>query len=103
MTQFDPTDPAAEVAYLKALEKAKWPQPATDPGKLKKWHDAEAAPKAKKRPPAPMPTTPRKWRTWTPDADAEAMPYHAQGIPLADVVRVVLIIAAMLAAALGID
>jgi len=101
MTYFNPTDPAAEIAYLKALEKAKWPEPAEL--KKKEWGKATAEAKAKEW---TAPTTPRKWRNWTPDTAAEATSsilFHPRGIPWPELMRVALIAGAMIAAALAID
>ena len=55
MSNFDPNDPAAEIKYLKALERAKtpaWPAMPDDPAKVKKAAAWPAAAEGKpKKPP----------------------------------------------------
>ena len=82
MTTFDPTDPAAEIKYLKALEKGKdWPA-AVDAGKKK---------------------TPRHVaRTWGA-VELQSRPLAQEGIPPAIVARALLLLAVALAVALLID
>lgn len=101
MTAFDPTDPAAEIKHLKALESAKaaapdWPADWPAPAKAKKqpWPTAPAP--AKKKPP---------WRphSWLPPEEEPARPFVQYGIPLEDVIRYALIFAALLAIALLVD
>ena len=59
MSNFDPNDPAAEIKYLKALERAKtpaWPAMPDDPAKVKKAAAWPAAAEGKpKKPPRHVP------------------------------------------------
>jgi hypothetical protein len=98
MSHFDPTDPAAEIAYLKALEKAKtpsWPvmPPAVD--KLKKPLDTPVG-KAKK----PPRHVARTWGALTP---MDSRPFVQGGIAPADMARALLILSLLLALALAVD
>ena len=99
MNTFDPNDPAAEIKYLKALEQGKaWPTTYPDPAKVKKgkgWPAAVDPYKVKK--------TPRRWEYWTPPEAEEETPFTPHGIPLSELVRVILIFAALATAALLID
>ena len=98
MNHYDPTDPAAEVKYLKALERGKgWPQEYPDPAKVKKGKDWPAAVDAGKK------KTPRHVaRTWgTPEL--QSRPFTPEGIPPATVARVLLLLGMALAAAVLID
>ena len=99
MTHFDPNDPAAEIKYLKALERAKtpaWPAMPGDPAKVKK---AAAWPtpvgKAKK--------PPRHVRATWGAAELPSRAFAPEGIPPATVARVLLLLASALAVALLID
>lgn len=95
MTTFDPTDPAAEIKYLKALEKGKgWPQEYPDPAKVKKGKDWPAAVD-----PAKV-KVPRMWR---PTAAAAPAAAPMGGMSVSELVRAVLLIAAAIGAALIID
>lgn len=103
MTNFN-ADPAAEIAYLKALEKANqpaWPDamPPADPAKLKKktsnWPDTMPPAKAKK-----------DLLRLRPRVSPELYHYrttHYQGYTLAEVGRVLLLLAIVLAAAVYFD
>ena len=101
MSHFDPNDPAAEIKYLKALEKAKtpaWPAMPDDPAKVKKKPEAwPAAVEGKpKKPPRHVA------RTWgTPEL--QSRPFTPEGIPPATVARVLLLLGMALAAAVLID
>lgn len=100
MTTFDPTDPAAEIKHLKALERAKmdaWPAMPDEPAKAKKaaaWPAAVDA--GKKKPPRHVA------RTWGA-AELQSRPLAQEGIPLAVVVRALLLLGMALAVALLID
>ena len=98
MTTFDPTDPAAEIKYLKALEKGKgWPQEYPDSAKVKKGKDWPAAVDAGKK------KTPRHVaRTWGAP-ELQSRPLAQEGIPPAIVARALLLLGMALAAALLID
>lgn len=91
------TDPAAEIAALKAQEKAKtppgWPIMPPDPATLKKaWPDA---PDGKKKQRAP--------HTWAAPELPTPQPLVYQGYTPAQVARVLLLIAVAIAVALIID
>lgn len=99
MTTFDPTDPAAEIKYLKALERGKgWPQEYPDPAKVKKgkgWPAPADAGKVK---------SPRMWRPTATAPDAPGYrPMAYEGYSIGEVIRAVLIFLAALGAALLID
>ena len=98
MSHFDPTDPAAEIKYLKALEKGKgWPQEYPDSAKVKKGKDWPAAVDAGKK------KTPRHVaRTWGA-VELQSRPLAQEGIPPAIVARALLLLASAIAAALLID
>lgn len=90
-------DPAAEIEKLKALEKAKlspvvWPAPVK--AKAKKWPAAPDIAKLKA-------ARPQVWRPMMDDA--ESAPWQPGGVPTADAIRAVIILAALIAVALGID
>lgn len=96
MSNYD-TDPAAEIKRLKAQEKAKlnpavWPAPVK--AKAKKWPAAPDWSKLKK-------ARPQVWRPLV--EDVEYAPWQPGGVPTADVIRAVLILAALIAVALGVD
>ncbi len=97
MSHFDPTDPAAEIKYLKALERGKgWPDMPPDLVALKK-KETPAVPVGKaKKPPRHVA------QTWglTP---MEARPFVPRGIPPAIVARALLLLVVALAVALLID
>jgi hypothetical protein len=95
MTDFT-TDPAAEVAYLKALEKAAqadWPKPPPGPKKPAPLADTANAAKKKTR------AAPHSWIA--PEVHYRATVYR--GLPLVDVARAVLLLGGLIAAALWID
>ena len=95
MSHFDPTDPAAEIKYLKALERGKdWPQEYPDPAKVKKGKDWPAAvdPAKVKQP-----------RVWRPTETAAPAVVQTGGMSVSELVRAVLLIAAAIGAALLID
>ena len=100
MTHFDPTDPAAEIKYLKALEKGKgWPAEYPDPAKVKKggkgWPAAVDAGKKK---------TPRYVARMMVDPAAPSYrPMTYEGYTIGEVVRAVLIFLVAIGAALIID
>lgn len=94
-------DPAAEIARLKALERAAWPAPAAEPVKVKKvkpWPAPAAEPaKFKKR-------APIFWRPLGTEEEAEPAPAVVfSGIPAAELSAAVVILAALLAVALLVD
>jgi hypothetical protein len=94
------TNPEAEVAYLKAWEKAHpgaWPPNMSDAEKLKKIKAYDwPLPDAAKKKPWYVP------QLWTPP-EAEYRAFVQGGIPLGELIRALLILAAALAAALLID
>ena len=100
MSHFDPTDPAAEIKYLKALERGKmpaWPAMPDDPAKVKKAAAWPAAVEGKpKKPPRHVA------RTWGAP-EQQLRPLAQEGIPPAIVARVLLLLGMALAAALLID
>ena len=89
------TDPAAEIKHLKALEKAKLYEAPPPIIKLKKqWPPTSDLAKLKELKP----------QVWRPIVDnAESAPWRPGGVPLSDVIRAVLILAALIAVALGVD
>ena len=100
MSHFDPNDPAAEIKYLKALERAKtpaWPAMPDDPPKAKKAAAWPAAVEGKpKKPPRHVA------RTWgAPELQSRYL--APEGIPAAIVARALLLLGMALAAALLID
>ena len=99
MSHFAPTDPSAEIAYLKALEKGKppsWPVLPPAVAKLKK--PLAAPPVAKPRKP------PRHVaRTWGALTEMESRPLVQGGIAPADMARALLILSLLLALALAVD
>lgn len=99
MTTFDPTDPAAEIKYLKALERGKgWPQDYPDPTKVKKGKDWPAAVDAGKK------KTPRHVARMMIDPAAPSYrPMTYEGYTIGEVIRAVLIFLAAIGAALLID
>jgi len=99
MTTFDPTDPAAEIKHLKALERAKmdaWPAMPPDPAKVKKAADWSTPVATPKKPPRHLRAT------WVAP-ELQSRPFVQEGIPLAVVVRALLLLGMALAAALLID
>ena len=100
MNHYDPTDPAAEVKYLKALERAKtpaWPTMPDDPAKVKKataWPAAVDA--GKKKPPRHVAPS------WVAP-ELQSPPFVQEGIPPATLARALLLLASAIAAALLID
>lgn len=92
MTSFDPTDPATEIKYLKALERG-WPQDYPDPAKVKK---GKGWPRD-----YPDPAKVNRSRVWTPSAGNSAAAMG--GMSVSELVRAVLLIAAAIGAALLID
>ena len=97
MSTFDPTDPAAEIKYLKALERGKgWPQEYPDPAKVKKAADWPTPVGKPKKPPRHVA------RTWGAP-ELQSRPFTPEGIPPAIVARALLLLAAAVAAALLID
>jgi hypothetical protein len=99
MNHYDPTDPAAEVKYLKALERGKgWPQEYPDPAKVKKGKDWPAAVDAgKKKPPRHVA------RMMVDPAAPSYRPMTYEGYTIGEVIRAVLIFLAAIGAALLID
>ena len=101
MSHFDPNDPAAEIKYLKALERAKkptWPAMPDDPAKAKKgeaWPAIDGGKKPKK--------PPRHVRATWGAAELPSRAFAPEGIPPATVARVLLLLGMALAAALLID
>jgi len=100
MTRFD-ADPAAEIAYLKAIEKTGQPAfpdapPTADALKKKahNWPDVPAGGKKKTR------RVPHAWVA--PDLQP-SRPFVQGGYTLAEVIRAALFFGALLAAALLID
>ena len=91
MSHFDPTDPAAEIKYLKAQERAKWPQDYPDPAKVKKWPAAADAAKAKQ----PL--------IWKPVEAEPAAAVQMGGMSVSAIVRALLAIGAAVGVALLID
>ena len=99
MSTFDPTDPAAEIKYLKALERGKkptWPAMPDDPAKVKKAADWPTPVGKPKKPPRHVA------RTWGAP-DPLAQPFDPEGIPPAVLARALLLLASALAVALLID
>ena len=99
MSNFDPSDPAAEIKYLKALERAKtpaWPAMPDDPAKVKK---GEAWPTPVGKPKKPPRHVARTWGA----PELQSRPFTPEGIPPAIVARALLLLAAAVAAALLID
>lgn len=90
MSHCDPTDPAAEIKYLKALERGKWPEDYPDPTKVKKWPAAADAAKGKQP------------HIWKPTAAAPTGT-SIQGMSVLEIVRALLFIGAAIGAALLID
>jgi hypothetical protein len=101
MSHFDPTDPAAEIKYLKALERGKkptWPAMPDDPAKAKKgeaWPAIDGGKKPKK--------PPRHVRATWGAPELQSRPLAQEGIPPAIVARALLLLGMALAAALLID
>lgn len=91
MTTSDPTDPAAEIKYLKALERAKWPEDYPDPAKAKKWPAAADAAKVNQ---------PRIWKPVEAEPPAAV---QMGGMSLSEIVRALLAIGAAVGVALLID
>ena len=100
MSHFDPNDPAAEIKYLKALERAKtpaWPAMPDDPAKAKKAAAWPAAVEGKPKKP------PRHVRATWGAPELQSRPLAQEGIPPAIVARALLLLGMALAAALLID
>ncbi len=104
-------DPAAEIARLKALERAAWPAPAAEPVKVKPWPAPAAEPVKVKPWPAPA-AEPAKfkkrapifWRPLGTEEEAEPAPAVVfSGIPAAELSAAVAVLAALLAVALLVD
>ncbi len=91
MTTSDPTDPTAEIKYLKALERAKWPKEYPDPAKAKKWPAAADATKVKQ---------PLIWKPVEADPPAAV---QMGGMSPSEIVRALLIVGAAVGAALLLD
>jgi|CXWK01.1.fsa_nt_gi hypothetical protein len=99
MSHFDPTDPAAEIAYLKAMERAKtpaWPDMPPDPAKAKKAADWPTPVGKPKKPP-------RHVRATLGAAELPTRPFVQEGIPLAAVARALLLLGMAVTVALLID
>ncbi len=94
MSKFPPTDPAAEIAYLKALEKQSWPDPAKPVKKAGKpaadWTKPTAADKKLAR------------RGWVQE-NVKYAPFVQGGMTTAAILRALLIFGTLIALALLID
>ena len=98
MSTFDPTDPAAEIKYLKALERGKgWPQEYPDPAKVKKAADWPTPVGKPKKPPRHVA------RMMVDPAAPSYRPMTYEGYTIGEVIRAVLIFLAAIGAALLID
>jgi hypothetical protein len=99
VTHFDPTDPAAEIAYLKAMERAKtpaWPAMPPEPAKVKKAADWPAPVGKPKKPPRHVRAT---WGA----PELQTRPLVQGGIPMAIVARALLLLGMAVTVALLID
>lgn len=83
---FDPTDPAAEIKWLKAVEQAKLYEAPPPVGKLKKAPTLSDISKLKKARP----------RLWHPTDVDDYAPAGMPGIPLDEAVRFALIVGVLI-------